>query len=150
VPRRRRTPPPASTSEPGIWDKDASEEERQEQLEQSIRDYDPDAFEPFTPREIALSSELGYLECLTWPAPSALYEPPKPDDAEAPSVPTLVVSGDLDDITTPIEGRWVAREFPNSELYTARNKGHVSSLYDSHSPEARKIHRFLRDRLESG
>jgi pimeloyl-ACP methyl ester carboxylesterase len=135
---------------PMIWDKDAPEDERRVQLEQSIRDYDPDAFEPFTPRETALSSELGYLECLTWPAPSSLYEPPKPEGAEAPDVATLVVSGDLDDITTPIEGRWVADEFPNSEYYSARNAGHVSSLYDSHSPEARKIRRFLREQLEGG
>ena len=44
----------------------------------------------------------------------------------------------------------MANEFPNSEYYTARNGGHVSSLYDSHSPEARKIRRFLREQLEGG
>jgi len=133
---------------PMIWEKDASEEERREQLEESIQDYEPDAFEPFTPREIALSSELGYLECLTWPAPGSLYEPPKPEDAKATDAPTLVVSGELDDITTPIEGRWVAREFPNSTYYLARNMGHVSSLYDSHSPEAKEIRGFLRQHID--
>jgi pimeloyl-ACP methyl ester carboxylesterase len=129
---------------PMIWDKHADEAKRREQLERAIREYDPDAFEPFTPREIALSSELGYLECLTWPPPGPNYEPPKPTGAEAPNVPTLVVSGEFDDITTPIEGRWVAEEFPNSSYYLARNAGHVSSLYDGHSPEARRIRRFLR------
>jgi pimeloyl-ACP methyl ester carboxylesterase len=132
---------------PMIWDVDADEEERRAQLEQAIREYDRDAFEPFTPREIALASELGYLECLTWPEPTSLYEPPRPEDAVAPNAPTLVVSGELDDITTPIEGRWVAREFPDSEYYLARNKGHVSSLYDSHSPEAKEIRGFLRVHL---
>jgi pimeloyl-ACP methyl ester carboxylesterase len=132
---------------PMIWDKHADEEGRREQLEQSIRDYDRDAFEPFTPREIALSSELGYLECLTWPPPGPNYEPPKPEDAEAPDVPTLVVAGELDDITTPIEGRWVADEFPNSTYYRARNAGHVSSLYDAGAPEAQRIRRFLRRQI---
>ena len=128
---------------PMIWDKDAGEEQRREQLERAIREYDDDAFEPFSPREIALSSELGYLECLTWPPPGPHYEPPKPADADAPDVPTLVVAGELDDITTPIEGRLVAAEFPNSTFYLVRDAGHVSSLYDGHSREARRIRRFL-------
>ena len=129
---------------PMIWDKEASEDVRREQLEQAIRDYDPQAFDPFTAREMALSSEIGYLECLTWPAPTSLYEPPKPEDAKAPDVPTLVVAGELDDITTPTEGKQVAAEFPNSEYFEARNGGHVVSLYDSHGPAAKEIRRFLR------
>ncbi|MGH2962602.1 MAG: alpha/beta hydrolase [Solirubrobacterales bacterium] len=128
---------------PMIWDKEASEAERRRQLEEAIRDYDRDAFPPYNPREVALQSELGYLMCITWPQPGEHYEPPKPEGAKAPNVPTLVVAGELDDITTPIEGRWVAREFPNSEYYLARNNGHVSSLYDSQAPEAKRIRSFL-------
>jgi len=129
---------------PMIWDKEADEDERREQLAEAIRDYDPDAFAPFTAREMALSSEIGYLECLTWPEPTELYEPPKPGDAKAPKVPTLVVAGELDDITTPAEGKTVAEEFPGSEYFEARNAGHVVSLYDSHGSAAREIRRFLR------
>jgi pimeloyl-ACP methyl ester carboxylesterase len=129
---------------PMIWDKEADEDLRREQLEQAIREYDPDAFKPFTPREMALSSEIGYLECLTWPEPTALYEPPVPEDGQAPDVPTLVVAGELDDITTPAEGKQVADLFPNSEYFDARNGGHVVSLYDSHGPAARQIRKFLR------
>jgi pimeloyl-ACP methyl ester carboxylesterase len=132
---------------PMIWDKEADEDERREQLEQAIRDYDPKAFPPFTPREMALSSEIGYLECLTWPEPTELYESPKPEDAKAPDVPTLVVAGELDDITTPVEGKQVAKQFPNSKYFEARNGGHVVSLYDSHGSAARKIRRFLRRHL---
>jgi pimeloyl-ACP methyl ester carboxylesterase len=132
---------------PMIWDKEADEDERREQLDQAIRDYDPKAFPPFTPREMALSSEIGYLECLTWPEPTELYESPKPEDAKAPDVPTLVVAGELDDITTPVEGKQVAKQFPNSEYFEARNGGHVVSLYDSHGSAARKIRRFLRRHL---
>jgi pimeloyl-ACP methyl ester carboxylesterase len=96
---------------------------------------------------MALSSEIGYLECLTWPKPTALYESPNPDDADAPDVPTLVVAGELDDITTPTEGKVVAAQFPNSEYFEARNGGHVVSLYDSHGSAAREIRKFLRRTL---
>ena len=134
---------------PMIWDKEVDEDQRREQLEQAIRDYDPDAFPPFTPREMALSSEIGYLECLTWPEPTELYESPKPEDAKAPDVPTLVVAGELDDITTPVEGKQVSKQFPNSEYFEARNGGHVVSLYDSHGSAAREIRSFLRRQLRS-
>jgi pimeloyl-ACP methyl ester carboxylesterase len=133
---------------PMIWEKDASEPERRGQLEQAIRDYDQDAFLPFTPREVALSSTIGYLYCLTFPGPTDRYEPavdPKTD--EPTKAPVLVVSGELDDLTTPIEGRTVAGFFPNSRQYIARNAGHVISLYDSHSPAARQIRAFLREEL---
>jgi pimeloyl-ACP methyl ester carboxylesterase len=134
---------------PMIWDKEASEEVRREQLEQAIRDYDPDAFQPFTPREMALSSEIGYMECLTWPEPASLYEPPLPEDGQAPDVPTLVVAGELDDITTPAEGKQVADLFPNSEYFEARNGGHVVSLYDSNGSAAKEIRKFLRRNIGS-
>jgi len=133
-----------------LWDTDASEEERREQLEQAIRDQDPKAFEPFTPREIALSSELAYLYCITWPQPADSYERPKPDDANPPKVPTLVVAGEFDNITTPREGRLVADEFPNSTYYEVPDAGHVSSLYDGHSHEAREIRRFIRENTHEG
>ena len=35
----------------------------------------------YTPREVALSSDYQYLECLAWPRPSVLYEPPIPPGA---------------------------------------------------------------------
>ncbi|MGH3041594.1 MAG: alpha/beta fold hydrolase, partial [Gaiellaceae bacterium] len=129
---------------PMFWDKQAPEDERREQLMRAIRDHDRDAFEPFTPREIAISSELYWLYCLTWPAPTDLYEPPRPADATAPGVPTLVVTGELDDETTPAQGRMVARDFPNSRHYVDRNTGHVASLYGSAEPAAREIRSFLR------
>ena len=101
---------------PMIWDRSAPEAERRAQLEESIDTYDPEAFAPFTPREVALSSENGYLECLTWPQPTGLREPPIREGMEPTDAPVLVVNGELDDLTTPFEGRLVARAFPDSEL----------------------------------
>ena len=132
---------------PMIWDKEASEPARREQLERAIRAYDKDAFPPFTPREVALSPELGYLECLTWPRPTELYESPIPDGAEPPDVPVLVVSGELDDLTTPWEGRVVADQFPQGRQFVAPNVGHVHALYYAGGDAAMEIRDFLREAL---
>ena len=133
---------------PMIWDKQSPEPERREELEQAIRDYDQDAFLPFTPREVALSSEIGYLYCLTWPPLTDVYEPAVDPKTDTPTkAPVLVVSGELDDLTTPVEGKTVAGFFPNARQYIARNAGHVASLYDSHSPAAQRIRGFLRTQL---
>ena len=128
---------------PMIWDKGASEPERRAQLERAIDRHAGD-FGPFTPREIALSSDFGYLECLTWPKPNDLYEPPIPAGAKPTTAPVLVVSGEMDNLTTPQEGAWVADEFPNSRHFIARNAGHVDSLYHRDGDAAREIRRFLR------
>ena len=128
---------------PMIWDRTASEPERRRQLEHAIRGH-PHNFGPFTPREIALSSSFGYLECLTWPAPTDAYEPPIPPDGEPTRAPVLVVSGEMDNLTTPQEGRWVARMFPNSRRFVARNAGHVDSLYHRDGSAARRIREFIR------
>jgi pimeloyl-ACP methyl ester carboxylesterase len=127
---------------PMIWDRTVSEPERRRQLEHAIRGH-PHDFGPFTPREVALSSNFGYLECLTWPVPTAVYEPPIPAGAKPTRAPVLVVSGEMDNLTTPQEGRWVARMFPDSRLFIARNAGHVDSLYHRDGSAARQIRKFL-------
>lgn len=130
---------------PMIWDRRADEPERRAQLEDAITSYDPDAFGPFTPREVAIGSEVGYLECLTWPQPTELREPPVPAGAEPTDAPVLVVNGELDDLTTPFEGGLVADLFPNSKRFIGRNAGHVDALYYPDGPSANVIRRFLRD-----
>jgi pimeloyl-ACP methyl ester carboxylesterase len=127
---------------PMIWDKAASEPERRRQLERAIRAH-RENFGPFTPREVALSASFSYLDCLTWPAPSAVYEPPISPGDEPTKAPVLVVSGEMDNLTTPQEGRWTARLFPRSRQYIARNAGHVDSLYFHDGAAARQIRRFL-------
>ena len=130
---------------PMLWDKTAAEAERRRQLQAEIADYPADRFDPFTPKEIALTPDWGYLSCLAWPGPSPYFEPPADPGAEPPDVPVLVVSGELDNVTSPREGRQTAALFPGSEFYLTPNAGHVSSLYDPSSPEARRIRSFLRD-----
>ena len=136
---------------PMLWDKEASEAERRAQFEEAIRNYpDPKAFEPFTPREIAYSEGTSYLYCLSWPAPTDLYEPPADPEMEAPTTaPVLVVSSEFDDLTTPREGKVVAALFPDSEHFIARNAGHVDALYASNGDAAVKIRSFLKTELSN-
>lgn len=62
----------------------------------------------------------------------------------------LVVAGEMDNLTTPEEGRKVAAEFPNSRLYLARNAGHVDALYHRDGDAAREVRRFLRRHTDPG
>ena len=62
----------------------------------------------------------------------------------------LVVAGEMDNLTTPEEGRKVAAEFPSSELYEARNAGHVDALYHRDGDAAREVRRFIRELSGSG
>ena len=78
---------------PMLWDKEAGAAERGRQLDANVAAYPRREFAPFTPREVALESSAGYLECLAWPQPSPLYEPPAPARAPRPRMPTLVISG---------------------------------------------------------
>lgn len=129
---------------PMIWDKDASWEQRRKQLGAAIDAYPEDAFAPFTPAEIALTADYSYRECLGAPRPSRLYEPPADESAAAPDIPVLVIAGELDNVTSPAEGRAAAAEFPGAKLFAWRNAGHVYSLYDPQSKGAVRIRGFLR------
>jgi pimeloyl-ACP methyl ester carboxylesterase len=129
---------------PMLWDKDAGWEERRRQLGAAIAAQPQDSFAPFTPAEVALTPDWPYRECLGAPRPGPLYEPPAAESAPAPDVPVLVVSGELDDITSPAEGRAAAALFPDSRQFVWRNAGHVQSLYDPGSKGAVRIRAFLR------
>jgi pimeloyl-ACP methyl ester carboxylesterase len=133
---------------PMIWEKQATEAERRAQLEEAIEEYPKDAFPPFTPREVAISATVGYLECITWPQHTDLYEPAVDPEVDAPTeAPVLVVSGEFDDLTTPWEGKQVAKSFPNSRQYIDRNAGHVYALYYTHGKAAREIRAFLAEHI---
>jgi pimeloyl-ACP methyl ester carboxylesterase len=133
---------------PLLWDKDASEPARRRQLEQAVRSYHSDAIDPFTPREVALSGQTLYQYCLTAPRPSKLYEPPISPGDQPTEAPVLVVSGELDSVTTPYEGHLVAEMFPDARQFVARGAGHVADLYDGTIPPAVRTRQFLRNVLD--
>ena len=61
--------------------------------------------------------------------------------------PTLILAGELDDVTSVPEARQVKTRFPGSRLYVVPNRGHVSSLYfPFRSPAVGVIRNFVRHR----
>ncbi len=128
---------------PMLWSKEAGGAERRRQLHAEVRGYPKPAFAPFSPREIALESVAGYTECLAWPEPSPLYEPPAPPGAPSPTMPTLVIAGELDNATSPGEGRAVVRDFADARLRVVRNGGHVPSLYGGRYRARHWVRRFV-------
>jgi pimeloyl-ACP methyl ester carboxylesterase len=113
------------------------------QLHAEVRTYPQRAFAPFIPREVGLESVAGYTACLAWPRPSPLYEPPAPRGAPRPRMATLVIAGELDNVTSPSEGKAVVRDFADARLRVVRNGGHVSSLYGGRYPARDWVRRFV-------
>jgi pimeloyl-ACP methyl ester carboxylesterase len=131
---------------PLLWDPSAGIDERIRQLSASVTRLPRDHFAPFGRREYLLSEAAHLTNCLTWPAPPAGgTEPPVPAGWSAPrTFPTLVLAGQLDDITSVAEARQVQHRFPRSRLYVVANRGHASALYfPFRSPAVGVIRRFI-------
>ena len=132
---------------PLIWKKEAPEVDRRRQLKRAIRDYPSRRFFPFTAGEGSRSTFTGYQYCLAAPPPRPHNEPPRPPGVKrAPRISTLVISGEMDDVTTPREGRDVSRQFPGSRFVVMPNAGHIDALYFPRGPAARVVRAFLRKR----
>lgn len=131
---------------PLLWDPDAGVDERVRQLADAVTRLPADYFAPFGRREYLLSAAAHLTSCLTWPAPPpGGLEPPVPNGWLAPtSFPTLILAGQVDDITSPAEARQVQRRFPRSHLYVVPDRGHASSIYfPFRSPAVGAIRHFI-------
>jgi len=136
---------------PLLWPKDASEAQRRVDLEHAARAYRNPALKPFSATDVGLSSSTLYQYCLAAPRPSPLYEPPVSPGEKPTTAPVLVVSGELDNVTTPYEGTLTAREFPDSRHYIAKGAGHVADLYTPrHSKAGMKTRHFLHRVYDQG
>jgi pimeloyl-ACP methyl ester carboxylesterase len=105
----------------------------------------PDAFAPFTVREWVTEPEEEFDACLDWPAPA---RPDPPITTPAPyapkSLPVLVMSGDLDSLTTPAEGKWTAREMgPSSRWILFRNDTHINAMDDTFGCAQGLVRQFI-------
>ncbi len=132
---------------PLLWDPQRPTGERIRELGASVRGLPRGHFAPFSRREYLLSSAAHLTNCLQWPAPPpGGLEPPVPQGWRAPtSFPTLVLAGELDDVTSVAEARQVRRRFPRGRLYVVPNRGHASSIYFPFvSPAVGVIRAFLR------
>ena len=93
------------------------------------RDQRPDLFAPFSFDEAFESG--AYITpldtCLPWPKPpsSVVQGAPVPPTVHYPDTPTLVLSGDLDSITSPLDASEAAAQFPNAVHIVIPNLTHV-------------------------
>jgi pimeloyl-ACP methyl ester carboxylesterase len=136
---------------PQLYDMLAPPSERPDEYEAAIRALerdDPDVFAPFTVREWMTAPVEDFSSCLEWPVPDRPL-PPLPDPPVYPEVPTLVLVGDLDSVTSPEGAAQVASRFPNSTYVPVANLTHVTALGDRHRCASRIVLRFVRT-LDAG
>lgn len=92
----------------------------------------PGVYAPFSLDEY-LGMPLDYAfidECIEWPAPQAgAPRLPLIDTAPPfPEVPVLVISGELDDMTSPADGAATAAQYPHARHVVIANGLHVNAL----------------------
>ena len=107
----------------------------------------PATFGPWRVREYA-RSDWEYLSwCTRWPTapPDNPAAPPTPRGGSYPDVPVLVLSGELDTITTQAEGALVTSQFPDARQVTLANSFHVNASYDFEGCGASLVRSFTRD-----
>jgi pimeloyl-ACP methyl ester carboxylesterase len=119
---------------------------------QSAREHLPDLFAPFSLDE-GIDSKV-YItpldSCLPWPVPPKDLAPgapgaPLPPSAQFPAVPTLVLSGDLDSITSIIDANDTTEQFPNAVHVVVPNLGHVVTDGDDVGCTLGIVHRFVKN-----
>lgn len=115
----------------------------------------PNLYAPFTIDEyLGIPPDYAYVPlCLPWPVPSRAHPPgePVPPGTRFPSVPVLVLTGDLDTITTPREGDAATRLFPHARHVIVANTGHVSALDDYKGCASSIVRRFTEsERIDDG
>jgi pimeloyl-ACP methyl ester carboxylesterase len=107
----------------------------------------PGIFAPFTVHEWVTEPEEEFDACLDWPAPA---HPDPPITSPAPyaprRLPVLVLSGDLDSLTTPFEGREVTRDMgPSARWILVHNDTHVNAMDDPVGCASGLVQTFIAD-----
>ncbi|MDP9025510.1 MAG: alpha/beta hydrolase, partial [Candidatus Eremiobacteraeota bacterium] len=123
---------------PEVYDMRAAPRSRERQWKRILNakiSSDPQLFDPFTiPEFLAMPPDFSYVPlCQSWPV--ALEYPAGhavPHAARMPRVPALVLTGELDTITTPAEGDAAAALFPGAHRVIVANSGHVTAVGDTH------------------
>ena len=92
----------------------------------------PDTYAPFSIDEYR-GMPLDYTfidECVRWPVAPAAHPASQVVAATAayPDVPALIISGELDNLTTVADGAAVARRFPHGQQLIIANSFHVNAL----------------------
>lgn len=92
----------------------------------------PDAYAPFTYDEYrGMPLDYSFLDqCVAWPAITVQRDASlrAPDDGRYPDVPVLVLSGELDNMTSVADGTAAAASFRRGHQVVLRNSLHVNAL----------------------
>jgi pimeloyl-ACP methyl ester carboxylesterase len=113
----------------------------------------PDTYAPFTIDEYrGMPLDYSFIdECVGWPvSPPGHPASQVGVNAVYPDVPALVISGELDDITTPADGAAVAHAFKRGLQLRIANSFHVNALPRARSACAADIVRRFMATLDAG
>ncbi len=111
--------------------------------EAELRLRDPDAFAPFSIDDWLGADWADYRACIRWPVPSTLV-PPLPEPHAYPAVPTLLLVGDLDSVTSSEQALAVGAHFPASTVVEIANGTHVMAIGDVRGCTSVIVLRFVR------
>lgn len=132
---------------PQLWDVSLPPgSQRRDQYRDAVDDVmadDPNGFDPFRADDWIESGWTEPRTCLRWPAPTDPV-PPEPPGAGYPDVPTLLLHGDLDSVTSTEGGMDAAGRFPISTFVAVPNVGHVTAMGDQQGCAAGIVQRFIR------
>ena len=132
---------------PQLFDMAQSRAIRKSQYDAAVANQikvDPDIYGPFQIREYLKSDFSTQPLCLPWPiATRNPWKLPGPPDGRYPDIPTLVLSGELDTITTVAEGDLVAAQFARSRHVTLANSTHVTAMGDVYKCASQLVRDFF-------
>jgi pimeloyl-ACP methyl ester carboxylesterase len=108
----------------------------------------PDSYAPFTIDEYRrMPLDYAFIDqCASWPAPPAgtVRLPLVPGSGHYPDMPVLVISGELDNMTTVTEGAAATARFRNAHQVIIANSFHVNALPHARSAcAAVLVRRFI-------
>ena len=107
----------------------------------------PDLYAPFSLREWLQSPpDWSFAAlCLSWPVASPRHPQGQllPPAARMPDVPALLLTGDLDTVTTIGEGEETARRFARAQRVVVPNAAHVVALYGAPACTAGIVRNFI-------
>jgi len=120
--------------------------ERLRQYHAALARLPPATFDPLAMRDVAAAGPFPFDECLHWPAPThlqSLVNGPLP--LVPPTIPVLILSGELDSITAPGDAEQARAELgPSAHLVSIPNEGHVPTFYDQFNCAQQIVRAFLR------
>jgi pimeloyl-ACP methyl ester carboxylesterase len=114
------------------------------------RHVSPDTYAPFTIDEYrGMPLDYAFIdECVRWPPVSV--PPLPPAGARYPSVPVLVLSGELDNMTSVADGEAAAARYPQAHHLVIANSFHVNALPRARSDCGAQVARRFLETLAPG